>query len=660
MLTLFWRIAVLALGRAELNGRLLWVVTSAVAAAKGQNVAWRTDQPRGGLRPARATRGKTANPAGLAIRPQSTRRGATQPLGTSSFPAVLLSQAVSSLGCDVNGMRPHACAPEAKYDVVVLPIIDWHFRFQRPQQLALGFARAGHRVFYVSSRFCDQQEVLIRKVADGVLEAQLPGPHRLALQLDAMPGYLIESTYRSMEKLRHEFDIREAACLVDLPFWTPLALRLRRQFGWKLVYDCMDYHRGLSYAGSWMLEQEEHLIRESDLVLASGRNLLSSVGSAGANCRLLPNAADFAHFRFPPPFSTQADRPPGRPVIGYFGAISEWFDAELVAEIARARPTWDLLLIGSTYAADLTPLDGLTNVRLQGEMAYEQLPASLHQFDVAIIPFKKTPLTDAVNPVKLFEYLSAGKHVVATDLDELQHYREVVSLASTPGEWVYAIERGLADTSEASRLARIAFARENTWDRRISELKDTFATLYDKIIICLLVADEDQAARLLDAVYSKVTHPNVEVILLTIGMAKPFAQFLSSTLARHSTLRIVPVSLDTSLEIIKQNCVLGSYIILLTSQVTDVDTCLASAIRHSKEPASRSLVMLSNNAGSTGHTIITSDAELPKEVTAWDDSGTYQTGKPAAVGFAASISSLDGTGWPMVSRARSRALTVVS
>ncbi|MBK7455217.1 MAG: hypothetical protein IPJ46_16285 [Anaerolineales bacterium] len=96
----------------------------------------------------------------------------------------------------------------------------------------------------------------------------------------------------------------------------------------------------------------------------------------------------------------------------------------------------------------------------------------MQRFDVGIIPFKKIQLTDATNPVKLFEYLNAGKSIVATDLNELRHYRDYVRLASSVNEWLEEIQAALADYQPVQVEKRLSFARQNTWDDRIFLIED--------------------------------------------------------------------------------------------------------------------------------------------------------------------------------------------
>ncbi|HJS18689.1 MAG TPA: glycosyltransferase, partial [Anaerolineales bacterium] len=266
--------------------------------------------------------------------------------------------------------------------------------------------------------------------------------------------------------LRDDLNITQAICLVDLPFWAPLVLELRDMYGWKIVYDAIDQLSGFSNVTPHMLEPEAEIIQKSDLVLATSHLLFNEKSRLNTNCLLVPNGADFDHFNYSPENLPEELIGIPKPIIGYYGAMSDWLDTELIRHLASARPDWSFLLIGRIESADISPIKDLRNVHLLGEKPYELLPGYLQQFDTCIIPFKKNPLTEATNPVKLFEFLSAGKSIVATDLDELRYYREYVRLASSPEEWLVAIELALTAYQPLEVEKRMSFARQNTWDER--------------------------------------------------------------------------------------------------------------------------------------------------------------------------------------------------
>src|SRR5262245_45339743 len=161
-----------------------------------------------------------------------------------------------------------------------------------------------------------------------------------------------------------------------------------------------------------------------------------------------------------------------------------------MSEVARARPDCDVILVGSTFGADLEPLGGLKNVTLVGEVPYQKLPEYLYGFDVCVIPFKINELTLCTNPVKVYEYLSAGKPVVSVPLPELQVMGDVVRLAPDAASFIEAVASAMQDTSAEIVEKRKAFARENTWAKRGEAFDAAAAELFPKVSILMLTYDQ--------------------------------------------------------------------------------------------------------------------------------------------------------------------------
>ncbi|MGZ9233959.1 MAG: hypothetical protein ACXW4E_00405 [Anaerolineales bacterium] len=364
-------------------------------------------------------------------------------------------------------------------DIIVFPIIDWHYRFQRPQQIATRLASHGHRVFYLRTYFLEGTSPTVQLIRKDIpvfdVQFRLPAPKNIvADQLDESSK---QTLLEQINVLREDFDLSKAICFVDLPFWGPLALELQKTYGWKIVYDSLDHLSGFSNITPFMLEPEAELIRKSDLVLTTSHLLFNEKARLNTNCILVPNATEFDHFNYSPEYLPDDLATVGKPIIGYYGAISNWFDTQLLANLASARPNWNFILIGRVENTDIFPLQQAQNIFLLGEKPYSLLPGYLQYFDACIIPFKKLELTEATNPVKLFEFLSAGKSIVATDLDELRYYQEYVRLASSFEEWLRAIELALEDDSPALVEKRLRFARQNTWDERMLLIEDAIQAL---------------------------------------------------------------------------------------------------------------------------------------------------------------------------------------
>jgi glycosyltransferase involved in cell wall biosynthesis len=366
--------------------------------------------------------------------------------------------AASSAAVSIAPQLPHA------YDVICFSTCNWDDRFQRPQQLMLRFAEAGHRVFFVSPQFRQGGPSWSAVVkAPNVYEVTLRGP-ALNVYAQLLGDRTRDALFDGLDALRREASMQTAAMFLQLPFWWPLARHARERFGWPVLYDCMDLHAGFATVRQSMVAQEEALLSGSDVVIVSSGVLERHALRKRDDVLVLRNACDFEHF-------AKTARPNNvRPVIGYYGAISDWFDSALVAELASRRPDWDFVLVGSTYNADLSRLAKLPNVSLPGEESYHALPEVLGRFDVAIIPFKRTPLTEATNPVKVYEMLAAGKPIVSVPLPEVAALAPLVRLASNAMEFEQAIAEALTDDAQAAD-ARRAFARGQTWQHRFEVLQ---------------------------------------------------------------------------------------------------------------------------------------------------------------------------------------------
>ena len=420
------------------------------------------------------------------------------------------------------------------YDVIVMPIIDWDFRFQRPQQLADQFARHGHRVFYFSTTFHEGNKLVVREIQPNLYEVALPGPRELSLYNQSMTDDQCNRFVQSCIQLADQAEIDSAVILVDLPFWQPLAFALRAELDWKVVYDCMDSHADFPDTQEAMLAHEETLVKASDWVLASSGPLYKRIHRSTQRVSLVPNAGEYEHFA-----QNNSDVPAELAnlkgvVIGYYGAISTWFDAEIIQYLASQRTEWNFVLIGNTQGADLASIENLPNVFLLGEKPYSDLPAYLKRFDVAIIPFKKTPLTDATNPVKLFEYLSAGKPVVASDLEELNQYKDYVRLANTPPDWLQACEQALRATDAGQVQARQAFARMNTWEARFEFVKNILRQTFPSVSILIITYNNWAYTRLcLESILQKTAYPAYEIIIVDNASQDETLEYLKEFSAQH-------------------------------------------------------------------------------------------------------------------------------
>jgi len=260
-------------------------------------------------------------------------------------------------------------------------------------------------------------------------------------------------------------------------------------------------------------------------------------------CILVRNGVDFAflHERCRP---TDLLAGMQGPIIGYYGALAEWLDLKLVAAVARQRPDWSFVLIGDDFSTDLAGLDKLPNVHLLGLRPYSEMPQFLYWFDACLIPFRIYNVTHAVDPVKFYEYMSAGKPVIATPTAELQIYKDYLSFASNPDETVRAIEAELVQSDPAISRRRRELARSNDWaarvDATLSALRQDFPTVS---IIVVTHNNLDLTTACIDSLIRNTTHPNYEIIVVDNASEDGTQSYL-----RHLSRLELPVRIELNRE----------------------------------------------------------------------------------------------------------------
>jgi GT2 family glycosyltransferase/glycosyltransferase involved in cell wall biosynthesis len=427
-------------------------------------------------------------------------------------------------------------------DYIFWGVIDWHFRHQRPQQLAQALAGAGRRVFYVSVNLVDDPR-------SGFSVEQLDSAGRLfQINLYAKgapviysnpPGVDIADQLKaSIGEVLSWADSRELVSIVQHPFWYETAAVLPDS---EVVYDCMDHHEGFGNVSEEVLSIERALMRNADITVTTSTWLDEIVSKYTSNRVLIRNAGEFAHFASKP-LDTYVE-PSGRQIIGYYGAIAEWFDLDLLGALAEALPECTVLMIGADTVGAAAKLSEYKNVIFTGEVAYSELPKYLHAFDVCLLPFKVIPLTLATNPVKVYEYLSAGKPVVSVDLPEIKQFENLVQAAATPEEFVLAVRRTLsAPTTPVEVQQRQLFAQNQTWTHRAEQLIhkiENERTPPRVSVIVVTYNNLELTKACLESLDEHTNHKNLEIIVVDNASADGSPAFLKEWVANGPNRKLI-------------------------------------------------------------------------------------------------------------------------
>jgi glycosyltransferase involved in cell wall biosynthesis len=240
------------------------------------------------------------------------------------------------------------------------------------------------------------------------------------------------------------------------------------------VYYCTDDWSAFHFwwqPGRLVATREQELIHSCDLIFGTSQILTDRFKQQGKTAYFLPNRVDFSLFS-----QAQHLNPPDdeshikKPVIGFVGTIyRDNFDAGLVFRMAQRHPEWSFLIVCRPLGRepDLTPLKRLHNVHFVDFRPQHELPRYLSAMDVCLIPRTPTTLSQTAFPLKLFEYLAAGKPVVATRTEELLPFSDYVYLAGTNEEFEDCVARALRENNPDQTAKRMALARDNDWHRNI-------------------------------------------------------------------------------------------------------------------------------------------------------------------------------------------------
>ena len=230
----------------------------------------------------------------------------------------------------------------------------------------------------------------------------------------------------------------------------------------RMMFDFIDDFAAFEWAPPGGRRMEQRLLGRSDVVITGTNELLEQVRPAAPGAEFIPCGVDFELFGTEAP--EPADLAPlPRPIIGYFGSISERIDTVLISRLADEFPGATLLMVGPVHLdAESTPR--APNIHYTGLRPHDALPGYARRFAVGLIPFRITPATLKLNPVKTLEYLAAGVPVVSTEIpDVVRFFGGVVRIAEDHDRFVAHVRETLSVVDEARRDRGVAMARGASW-----------------------------------------------------------------------------------------------------------------------------------------------------------------------------------------------------
>jgi glycosyltransferase involved in cell wall biosynthesis len=383
-------------------------------------------------------------------------------------------------------------------DVVCISVMDWDHPFQSSRHHLMRELSSRNRVLFVDASanpldaWRGRSEDRFRRKLEAWQGRD--NPRQVANQLwvwtpppvfpmgQLKPPFLFEPAYRfnqwtlrqGLRRVARRLDLRDPILWIsfDVLMSEGAIGALNEQL---LVYHCTDEITALPGISPHAGRIERRLLAKADLTFTSSPALYEGKAPYATRCLMVPNGVDFELFNqaVHPETVVPTDiaRLP-RPIIGFAGNLEERFDAALWAWLAQARPEWSFVAIGPIAASRQAEIDAirLPNCHFLGLRPRSALPGYLKAFDVATIPFVYSEQTRHIYPLKVNEYLAAGKPVVMTDFAPLADLEGMASAASDRHAFLAALDQALAPSVRES-VERIKRAQAHCWEARCQHME---------------------------------------------------------------------------------------------------------------------------------------------------------------------------------------------
>jgi glycosyltransferase involved in cell wall biosynthesis len=286
--------------------------------------------------------------------------------------------------------------------------------------------------------------------------------------------------YHLLNKINHRIIARSInrACR-SLDFVDPMMINAfnpvvgdgihRRVKTSQTIYYCYDEISAAEWCNIHGTNAERSFAPIADQVIVSSVQLLHSKRKLNPNISLIKNGVDYELFR-----SGQSAAENDTKVIGYLGSVDSRLDYDLLELLIRKNHNFIFRFVGRVTSNEgRLRLGKYKNVEFTGSQPVNTLPDYVSNFDVCLIPFVRNDFTKSIYPLKINEYLAAGKPVVCTDFTDLSDFEELVYIAENAEDFNRLVEKALNEEKNLLGRIRKGCARNNSWDQRIEMLRAT-------------------------------------------------------------------------------------------------------------------------------------------------------------------------------------------
>lgn len=338
--------------------------------------------------------------------------------------------------------------------ILYLSHVNWFWIFQRPQILALFLEKDFDVTVYSKS-------VLFKPL----LSKNNRKPKKLENVIQ-LPKENLLKLFKKINRLIYEGHMKKAYKYDALWVCHPIQLLdIPEDYKGTIIYDCMDNHSSLASEGNKerIKRLEQKLISRADIVFVSSNYLKEHV-LRDKESILIRNGHNYTSI-VPPQNAMQKDVY----TIGYFGTISAWFDFDLLCNSIEVVQRVQYKLIGPND----TSFKGVNGISLEGVVQHSELGEVIMDYDALIMPFVVNDIILAVDPVKLYEYISFGKCVISVWYPEIDRLEPYVYFYRNNEEYLELLQELVkcGFKPKYDEKQQVEFLKDNSWDARYNTIK---------------------------------------------------------------------------------------------------------------------------------------------------------------------------------------------
>lgn len=277
--------------------------------------------------------------------------------------------------------------------------------------------------------------------------------------------------------------IQEAMSLLDMDqpvlfLWSPLSTGVIGHLEERaVVFDALDNwsaHPEIEDSRGYVRRGYDTLRRRADVIFALSEETRQLMNNPRTPPILIPNGVDKEFFHTRTKVIPEDLKSIPRPIVGYSGKLAKRIDTALLEYLAGRMPQVSFVLAGPILDRKwVKPLFNFENMYFLGDKHYSRLPLYINCFDLCIIPHNVRELENGGDPIKLYEYLAAGKPVVTTNIQGVDRFSDIITVARGPDEFARGITYWLQRIQEDGRLAgrlRNAVSDSDSWANKAGSM----------------------------------------------------------------------------------------------------------------------------------------------------------------------------------------------